>query len=135
VTHDAEVLTKLICLFAVVGGIALMAVGFELREIKEALKLSATATNQGLLDLQASIAALTTQDATVATALQTLASTNASQASQIAALQAQLAAGTEVTDAQLEQLAQTSNSAQAAVAAALTAIAPPAQSDAAKKSA
>lgn len=90
-------------------------------------------TNQGLLDLEASIAALTTQDAAVVAALNTLVSTQTSLQAQIAALQAQLAAGTEVTDAQLETLAQTSNAAQTAVAAALTAATPPAPAPAVKK--
>lgn len=70
-----------------------------------------SATNQGLTDLQAQVAALTTISQTGAAALQSLEQ-------QVTALQNQQA---EVTDAQLETLAQTVKAANATISAALPA--------------
>jgi hypothetical protein len=99
--------------------------------IKEIIKM---ASNQGLTDLQAALAAETVQSALVVTTLQGLGSQITALTAQVASLQAQLAAGTEVTDAQLESFAQGLDAAQASVAAALPAPAAPVSTDAAKKS-
>ena len=71
---------------------------------------------QGLTDLQAKIASLTTIATDVATAIQDLKG-------QITQLQGQVAAGAEVTDAQLETMAQTIQAAEDVISQA---VAPPA---------
>jgi len=99
-----------------------------LKKIYERLGEMMSSSTQGLTDLQAALAAETTQSALVVAALQNFNSQLTALQAQVAALQAQLAAGTEVTDAQLEQFAQTLDTAQASVAAALPAPAAPAAS-------
>lgn len=82
----------------------------------ERLERAMSSSTQGLTDLQAAVAAQTSQAAAVVAAFQALAA-------QIAALQAQSG---EVTDAQLETLAQSLQAAQASIAAALAPATPPA---------